>query len=96
MDRVKLLSLHLDRAYKADGRVTTSSIVEALDIDQDIPRGFCPCCIVPVVDELRLERVNEALHRSVVIAVALAHRRPEADGLRQLAVIYRGILNAAI
>lgn len=43
-------------------------------------------------DELRLERVKEALHRSIVIAVALAaHRPPEAGGLHQRAVICRGL-----
>src|ERR1700739_3251982 len=53
--------------------------------------------MVPVMDELDLERMKEALHRSIVIAVALAaHRRPEAGGLHQLAVIRRGILNAPI
>src|SRR6516164_3306909 len=89
--------LHLDRADIADGGVATRSIVEAFDVGKDIPCGFCPCCIVPVVDELGLERVKEALHRSIVIAVSLAaHRRSEAGGLHQLAVICRGILNAAI
>jgi hypothetical protein len=59
----------------------------ALIIGKDLPCGFCPCCIAPVVDKLRLERVKEArgeaarghrlervkeaLHRSIVIAVAL-------------------------
>lgn len=36
-------------------------------------------CILPVVDELRLERAKEALDRRIVIAVAFAdHRRREA------------------
>ena len=61
-----------------------------------VAKELGPCCIVPAVDELRLERVKEALHRSIVIAVALAaHRCPETDGSHQLAVIRRGILNAA-
>ncbi len=49
------------------------------------------------MDELGFERVEEALHRGIVIAVALAaHRGPEAGGLDHLAVILRGILNAPI
>src|SRR6516164_5557787 len=56
--------LHLDRADIADGGVATRSIVEAFDVGKDIPCGFCPCCIVPVVDELGLERVKEALDRN--------------------------------
>jgi hypothetical protein len=49
------------------------------------------------MDELGFQRVEEALHRSIIIAVSLAaHRAPEAGGLHKLAVIRRGILNAAI
>src|SRR3954447_15236922 len=45
------------------------------------------------MDELGFQRVEEALHRSIIIAVSLAaHRAPEAGGLHKLAVIRRGIL----
>ena len=51
-------------------------------------RGFCPCCVLPVMDEFAFERIEEALHRSIVIAVALtAHRGAEASGLDHLAVL---------
>jgi len=77
--------------------VTTGSIVEAFDVGKDITRGLCSGCILPVMNELGLERVEEALHRGIVVAVGLAaHRGPEAGGLHHLAVVRRGILNASI
>src|ERR1700712_4423093 len=85
--------LHLDRADIADGGVATGSVVEALDVGKDITFGFCPCFILPVVDEFSFESVEEALHRGIVIAVALAaHQCPEAGGLDHLAILRRGIL----
>src|SRR5262249_27547824 len=61
-----------------------------------VAKELGPCCIVPAVDELRLERVKEALHRSIVIAVALAaHRRPEAGGLHQLDMDTRAAITPA-
>jgi hypothetical protein len=55
--------------------------------------GFCPCCIPSVIDE----HVKEALHGSIIIAVAFAaHRRPEAGRLHHLAILRRGVLNARI
>ena len=48
---------------------------------------------MPVMDELGFERVEEALHRGIVIAVALAaHRGLEAGGLDHFAIFRRGIL----
>jgi len=41
-----------------------------------------------VVDELGFERVEEALHQGIVVAVALAaHRSPEAGGLDHFAIL---------
>ena len=72
-------------------------VVEAFDVGEDITSGFLPCCILPVMDELGLERVEEALHRGIVVAVGLAaHRGPEAGGLHRIAILRRGILNAPI
>jgi transposase InsO family protein len=77
--------------------VTTSSVVEAFDVGKDVTFGFLSCCILTVMDEFGFERVEEALHRGIVVAVGLAtHRGLEAGGLRHLAVVRRGILNAAI
>jgi hypothetical protein len=38
---------------------------------KDITSGFLPGCIMLVMDEFGFDRVEEALHRTVVIAVAL-------------------------
>jgi len=53
--------------------------------------------IAAVLDKFSFERVEEALHRGIVVAVGLAaHRDLKAGGLRHLAVVPRGILNASI
>ena len=49
--------------------MATRSIIEALDISKDIKSGFLMCCIMLVMDKLGFERVEEALHRCVVIAI---------------------------
>ena len=73
------------------------SIVEAFDEGKNIALGFCSCRVFPVMDELGLEGVEEALHRGVVEAVGLAaHRGGDAGGPQDVAVITRGILDAAI
>lgn len=49
------------------------------------------------MDQFRLERVEEAFHRGIVVAVGSpAHPRSEAGGLHGLAVLGGSILNAAI
>jgi hypothetical protein len=52
--------------------VATRSIIEAFDVGEEIAPGVLPCCIMPVMDKLGLERVEEALHRGVVVAVGPA------------------------
>jgi hypothetical protein len=77
--------------------VAPGSIVEAFDVGEDITFGFFSRRILPVMDEFGFERVEEAFHRGVVIAVGLAaHRDLEAGGLHHLAVVRRGILNASV
>ena len=77
--------------------MTTGSIVESFDVGKNITFGFLPCCILAVMDEFCFQRVKEALHRGIVIAVGLAaHRGSEAGGLHHFAIVCRGILNAAI
>ena len=52
---------------------------------------------IAVIDEFCFQRVKEALHRGIIIAVGLAaHRGSEAGGLDHFAIVCRGILNAAI
>ena len=56
----------------AQGRVQATGIVEALDVLEQIAPGLVAGSVDPVVDPLGLQRVEEALHRGVVPAVALA------------------------
>ena len=49
--------------------MATRSIVKALDVGKDITSGFLTCCIMLVMDEFGFKRVEETLHRSVVIAI---------------------------
>jgi hypothetical protein len=52
---------------------------------------------MPVMDELSFERVKEAFHWGIVIAIArAAHRGPEAGGLDKLTIILGSILNTPI
>src|SRR5882757_5548662 len=73
------------------------SIVEAFDVGKNIALSFCSCCVFPVMDELGLEGVEEALHRSIVVAISLAaHRGLDSCGLQARAIVVCGILDAAI
>src|SRR3954454_16065039 len=85
-----------DRADVADGGMAPRSIVETFDVGEDVASGVLPCCIVLVMDELGLERVEETLHRGIVVAIGLAaHGGLEAGGLQRIAILRRSILNAA-
>ena len=49
------------------------------------------------MNELGFERVEEALHRGIVVAVGLAaHRSGDAGGGQRRAIVVRGILHAPI
>src|SRR5215204_1414210 len=97
MDRVKLLLAPSRSAEISNGRVATRSIAEALNVSKDITPGLLTCCIILVMHQFGFERMEEALHRSVVIAIGPAtHRGAEAGGLHHLAILRRGVLNATI
>jgi hypothetical protein len=51
--------------------VAPRSVVEALDVGKDIAPGFCACCVLPVMDTLGFEGVEEAFHRGIVVESAL-------------------------
>src|SRR5215208_2971723 len=73
------------------------SIVEAFDVGKNIALGLFSCCVFPVMDELGLEGVEEALHRGVVVAISLAaHRGLDSGGPQAPAIVVCGILDAAI
>jgi len=51
------------------------AIVEDLDVFSDLPDGLFPCLVATVMDKLIFERTPEALHGSIIIAIAFsAHR----------------------
>src|ERR1700709_1708673 len=73
------------------------SIVESFDEGKNIALSFCSCCVFAVMDELGLEGVEEALHRSIVVAISLAaHRGLDSGGLQARAIVVCGILDAAV
>src|SRR6056297_3155793 len=72
-------------------------IVEALDVGKEIPARFVPRGVDAVMDALNFERVEEALHRRVVEAIALpAHGGRYLRGGKGLAILVSCVLNAAI
>jgi len=73
------------------------SIVEAFDEGKNIAFGLCSCRVFPVMDELGLKGVEEALHRGIIVAVSLAaHRGLDSDRLQARAIVVCGVLDAAI
>lgn len=63
-------------------------VVEALDAGEDVVLRFIAGCILAVMDQLGLERVEEAFRRGIVVAVgSAAHRRSKAGGLQRLALL---------
>jgi hypothetical protein len=82
-----------DIEKNADGGVTTLSIVEARDVSKDSTSGFLTCFIMLLMDEFCFERVEETLHRRVIITIGLAaHRGPKTGGLHHLAILRRSVL----
>ena len=75
----------------------TRSIVEHLNVFEDVLLGFGSCGIVPMVHELALQCPEEALHAGVVPAIAFAaHAGRDAVRGEQLLVRPCGILTPAI
>src|SRR5207247_307217 len=69
------------RAEIAERRVTATQVVEALDEVEDGRRQLPPRRPAPAVEELTLERREEALGHRVVEAVADAAHRTRQSGL---------------
>src|SRR5687768_358266 len=75
----------------------TRSIVENLDVVKDVGAGFGPRSPSGAVDELALERREEALDRRVVPAIAAATHAASDPAPAQLgAVRGAGVLAAAV
>ena len=60
----------LRRAEVAERRVPPLSVVEHFDVLEDVNARFSPRRVPPALDQLGLERPEEALDRRVIVAVA--------------------------
>src|SRR3954467_13035157 len=77
--------------------MAAAAVVEGFHVLEDRPPGRLPGREAGAVDELGLERAEEALHGRVVVAVALAaHGLPEAVPPQHLAVGPARVLHAAV
>ena len=47
-------------------------VIEAFDVGKDVTFGFLSCGIAAAMDKFSFERVEETLHRGIVVAVGLA------------------------
>src|SRR5580698_3391133 len=89
--------LVLRRTLVAQRRVSTLSIVEHLDVLEQGPLSSLASRIILVVNQLRLERAEEAFHDGIVVTVALAaHAARQPMPFEQGLVIVAGVLNTPI
>ena len=89
--------LVLGRREEPERRVTPAGVVEAFDVVEEGRPELGVRLEPTAVDELRLQRGEEALHRRVVVTVAApAHRLLDAVPSQNLAVGLGSILHAAI
>ena len=80
----------------AQGRMQAAAIVEALDVVEQVASGLGTSGVDAMMHPLGLEGVKEALHGRVVEAVAFAaHGRRDAGSVKDPAIGFGGILNAA-
>src|SRR3954454_15009215 len=87
----------LGRGAIADGRMQTLPIVEDFDVFEHGRPRLLAGAEAELVDVLRLERGEEALHRRVVQAVAAAaHGLRDAVPLQHRAIRLGGVLHAAV
>ena len=73
------------------------TIVEHLNVFEDGGFGLCPRSKAALVDHLLLQRCEEAFHRRIVQALALAaHGLREPSLLDQLAIFLTGVLASPV
>lgn len=73
------------------------SVVEALDVGEQVALGLIPGGIGPVMHQLGFQRMEEALHWRVVQRVGPpAHRRDDGCFGQRRLVVTAGILDAAV
>src|SRR5690606_191746 len=89
--------LVVDRRAVAEARVPTMRVVPALDPFEDGHAGFRLALEPPTIQQLALQRREEALSHRIVVGVAdRAHRRHDAGFLAALAEGVTGVLRPAV
>src|SRR5690606_35292180 len=79
------------------GRVTTTGVVEPLDVVEHVGPSLVPGPIHLSIRAFGLERLEEALHRRVVPAIAgSAHAASNPHLVEQALELVAGVLAAAI
>ena len=77
--------------------MSTFAVVEALDVIEHVLHGFLSCQVPGAVDALSLQQAEEALHYSVVVAVAAGtHAAPDAVFPGLVAEVIASVLGAAV
>jgi hypothetical protein len=86
-------SFHLLGCFVAERGMESLAVVVAFDVGGHVAPRFVAGCPMALMDEFDLERVKEALHGRVVMAVAApAPRLPHLGGVEELAIVLGGIL----
>ena len=92
-----MVSFEADRREVADRRVATAGIVPALDVIEDGEAGVSVTAERRAVNQLALERCEEALGHGVVVAVTdSAHGHADPEGLSALPEGQRRVLRPVI
>ena len=92
-----MASFEADRREVADRRVATAGIIPALDVVEDGEAGVSVTAERRAVNQLALERCEEALGHGVVVAVTdSAHGHADPESLAALSEGQRRVLRPVI
>ena len=73
----EMIQFKLVRAQVTEGRMTTATVGEALNVQENIRLGLGPGSIAPLVTQFGFEGAEETFHRGIVQTVAkAAHAGP--------------------
>lgn len=93
----EMTGLVLARAEIAHRRMPTLAIVPDLNVFEDVLLGPLSGSIMPVMNQLPLQRRKEALYRSIVPAVSFAaHAALDAMLCQQRLVVSAGVLTTPV
>src|SRR5581483_4570761 len=92
-----VLIFKVHRAEMAQGAVQPLTVVEALDVIEDLASRLAAGGELSAVNQFQFEGAPEAFHGGVVVAVALAaHRGHQAGPAQCLTVLLAGVLDAPV